>query len=92
MKPSRYRELMNWDKSLKIGDLIQARFTNCFNSFCFKGKITKLNDNTLRVIAINCLTGYDANKEFLIRRFCDFQKWTSQNGAFPIVEKIEVLK
>ena len=85
MEVEKYKQLMEWNSSLKIGDLINARFTNCYNGYSFIAKITKLNENTLRVKAIKQIGEEytNLNQTFLINRFFN-PKHTDNNGAFPL--------
>ena len=87
MEPNRWRELMAWDESLKVGDEIEARFTNCGNAYGFKAKIVKINQNTLRVVSTEPNKPYlnDPKREFIIRRLA--LNWTSNNGAHPIKKR-----
>ena len=87
METTEIKFLAEWDNNLKIGDIINARFTNCYNSYGFNAVITKLNVMTLKCVALKGLEGYEKEREFLINRFVNFDKWTTNNGAFPQQEK-----
>ena len=80
---------IHWEKSLKIGDLVEARFTNNFNYYHFTGRITKINRMSMRVATIQNNIPYrddHAGKQFVFPRYLA-NIWSRNNGIFPIKYK-----
>lgn len=92
MNANEMTDISQWDRNLKIGDIIEARFTNSYNGYAFKAKVVKLNQSTLRVISMEPGRPYNndtPNREFIINRFNAWSgKWSANNGAFPIKEPV----
>ena len=91
MDSAQFKVMLDFDTALRIGSIGEARFTNCGDSYRFKAKVIKLNENTLRVISMEDNKPYmqdDKNRVFSITRFCNFKNFTANNGFYPIKEVV----
>ena len=73
--------------TLKVGDIVEARFTNIAGWFRFPARITKINDNTVRVVRSDGKSVWDnesPDREFVIPKFKSYN-----NGIFEIEKEIE---
>lgn len=78
--------LFRFLQDLKVGDLVEARFTNIAGWHRFPAKIVKVNEKTVRVIRADGKSVWkdeDPNREFSILKFD-----TSNNGIFPLGNSI----
>lgn len=87
MDSQTYRFLSEFDANLRVGDVVEARFTNSGIAYRFRAKITKLNARTARVQSLEPNKPYERdepNREFIINRFSNWKLFTENNGIFPI--------
>lgn len=87
MTPEEYRNQLlkyDWENQLKIGDIVEARFTNCYDNHSFKAKITKINRQTVRVVSLEKdkpYKGEELGREFIIHRRTN-PLFSVNNGIF----------
>ena len=68
-------------RDLKVGDEVEARFTNVSGWHIFPAKVVKVNKETVRVIRTDgqvCWNGDSLDREFLIPKM-----QSENNGVFP---------
>ena len=71
-----------WEDSLKVGSIVEGRFTNNFNFFRFKGVISRINLKTFRVNSLeDGVNGWDIGHEFIIPRRGN-KIFSRNNGVF----------
>jgi len=69
MNGDQYRERIGFISRVKVGDIVESRFTNSGEYHQFKSRITKVNSNTVRVVRCDGKSVYegdDQNREFIV--------------------------
>ena len=72
---------LEWEKSLSVGDVVIARFTNSYNQYTIKACIVKINARTIVVTPVSDSRWGD-NARLLIQKR-GFMPGTQSNGVFP---------
>jgi len=85
MNGQEMKDAAAFDLHLKVGDIVEARFTNSGDYHAFKAVVTKVNEKTVRVRSLEPGKPYEGdypNREFIIYRFWH-GKSSVNNGVFP---------
>lgn len=74
---------MQFEENLKIGDRVEARFTNISGWKRFTAEIVKINRASFRVKSLEVVwEGEKPGRVFTIPRF-GAKIWSDNNGVFP---------
>ena len=85
---------VSFEEGLKLGDTIEARWTNCYCYYQARAEIVRVNAKSVRVRLLEAVPaawgpdGYPAGFEISIPRFNPLSpgrgRWSINNGVFPI--------
>jgi len=81
-----YRRVAEFDQNIKVGDEVEARFTNSGKKKSFRARVVKVNNNTVRVVSLEPdkpWPGDNQEREFIIERMSS-GRWSWNNGIFPL--------
>jgi hypothetical protein len=79
-------EYMRWEKNLKVGNIVYAKWTNSGNYWAGKGKITKVNEKSFRVELLEMVGapgGYPVGFNLTIPRFLA-SRYSNSNRVIPL--------
>jgi hypothetical protein len=72
---------ITYDKSLEVGQVVEARFTDDHQAVCFPARIVSLSEHTALVESLEESVNGLA-REFVIQRFSS-PLWSRNNGLYP---------
>lgn len=75
--------ILDFESSLKVGDEVQARWTNCGNVYRARARVAKVNGGSIRIALVEPPAGYPVGQSFPIQRWGD-RKWTENNRVAPM--------
>lgn len=88
MTAEQAKMVFDFDADLKVGDEIEARWTNSFRLWSGKATIVKLNAKSIRVRLTDNVGDprrhYPAGREITLPRISDLKRWSQNNGAFQL--------
>jgi hypothetical protein len=94
MTPTEFREYTSFVSSLKVGDLVMARWTTSGLAFAVKSEVIKISRKSLRVkmphviyhgsYHLGSAPVYQKDQEIVVPICVTDKKWSANNGAFPV--------
>jgi hypothetical protein len=90
--PNRYLAHIEWERTLKVGDAVEARWTNCGHEWRAKATVKKLNEKSVRVVLAEKLPGfsgvgevaYPVGQEITCPRTMALDKHSVNNCVVPL--------
>lgn len=74
-----YRESVEWEASVKVGDEAIARWTNCGHYHTTVVRVRKINGKSFGVDIVAPLDGYPAGWHIGVPRIADIRRWSYNN-------------
>lgn len=84
MKAEEFRQVINFENSLRVGDTAVAYWTNCGNWCSGKVEIVAINRKSFRVRLVEDVEGYPAGQRLNIPRLMQIERWSVNNRLAPI--------
>lgn len=78
------RDAIEIDRNLKVGDFVEARWTNCYRYYALRASIVKLNEKSVRVRLEEDKDGYTKSREISIPRLLNWDKHGISNCVVPL--------
>lgn len=85
-----FRELCVFDSSLQVGQLVEARWTNCYHFYAAQAAVIRVNEASVRVRLVEDVRAgepgriaYPAGRELRVPRVLS-AGWSNNNGVFPV--------
>ena len=93
MNAAEFREVMSFEQGLKEGDEIILRWTNCHSYFEARATVVRVNEKSIRgrlteEVMHRGKVGYPAGWEISVPRLLDLRKWSCNNCAAPVTDKV----
>jgi len=87
-----FRQVVNFENSLKIGDTVMAHWTNCGYDWAGKAEVVAINRKSFGVRLIEDVgdpkgMGYPAGQRLNIPRLVQIERWSVNNRLAPIPQE-----
>jgi hypothetical protein len=82
MTGSEFSNQIAFNENLYVGQVVQARWTNSFNSYACNAEVVKVNAKSLRVSLLTVHGPYLAGHVIVLPKIYA-NTWSANNGAFP---------
>lgn len=82
-----WQKQVTFEAALRVGDVVEARWTNCYEYYRVAAVIVRVNRKSVRVRLLRAQSGYPEGWEIPIPRFDPLNgnnRWSVNNGVFPI--------
>lgn len=87
MKQNDITSVLDFENSIKVGDIVEVRWTNSFYLNSGPAKITKINSKSFRIALTETVKSkwgnYPIGQEFPVPRFLG-TGWSDNNRVFPL--------
>ena len=80
MNATQYKEAVDFDQNLKVGQAGVVRWTNCGRYFSAPGIITKLNQKSVKVKLSTAVGDYPLGQVITVPRISNWNGWTVNNS------------
>lgn len=85
------KNALAWERSLKPGDIVMARWTSCYTAYSCRSEVVRVNQSSIRIRLVNdisykdeCL--YESGRSFSLPRIYN-PRWSSCNRVSPCVQR-----
>jgi hypothetical protein len=80
MNATQYKEAVDFDQNLKVGQAGVVHWTNCGNHYAAPGIVTKLNPKSVRVKLSAAIGEYPLGQIITVPRISNWSGWTANNS------------
>lgn len=83
-------DLIKFEQTLKAGDAVTVRWTNCFCQYEASAVVVRVNRSSIRVELTEAPGGYRIGQQIVSPSMLDYRRYTVNNCVLPPTVKVNL--